>query len=123
MQGKPRCCKRHLRGNFVKQEEESRIPQASNTTTLTAMKLHLLLDDLRSFARKGSLNFNVPGALSDTDCIRLTGITASNFENLFQCVKGSIRNTTARSSRTCLAILLMKLRTGLSHSSRCHGDT
>jgi len=109
-------CKRHLKGKVIKEDEESRVPTVSNTTTLTSSEVGALLNDLRCFARKRSINFDIPGAMSDSDYVRLTGITASNFGNLFEYVKGFIRNTANRSSRTCLAIMLMKLRTGLSHS-------
>ena len=75
-----------------------------------------MLNELRYFAQKRSLNFDIPGAMSDSDYLRLTGISASNFEDLFEHVKMVLRSTVNRSSRTCLGIMLMKLRTGLSHS-------
>jgi len=66
--------------------------------------------------QKGFLDFENPGALSDIDYHRLTGISGANFNNLFSCVKSEIRSTLGRSAHTCIAILLMKLRTELSHS-------
>ncbi|XP_033213876.1 uncharacterized protein LOC117170935 [Belonocnema kinseyi] len=116
IQGQCRCCKRHLKGKFFKQNEESRVPKVSDTTTMTSTEVCGLLNDPRHFSSRRSLNFDAPGALSDTDYIRLTSITSFNFENLHDYISGSVKNTANRSSRTCLAILLMKLRTGLSHS-------
>jgi len=93
IQGKQKLCKKHFKGKVIKEDEESRVPTVSNTTTLTSLEISALLDDFRCFAKKRSLNFDIPGAMSDSDYVRLTGITASNFDDLFDYVKGSIRNT------------------------------
>lgn len=62
------------------------------------------------------LDFENPGALSDIDYRRLIRISGANFDKLFSYVKNEICSTLARSARTCIAILLMKLRTRLFHS-------
>ena len=117
IKGPSRCCKRHLKGSFLKKEEELRLTELSKTTTLTCKEVTDLLNELRTFAKKGSLNFNIPGSLSNINYSRLTGVSGSNFDNLYNYVKNSVRCTSVRSERTCLAIFLMKLRTGLSHST------
>lgn len=116
IQGKMRCCKRHLNGKYFKDSDSKRIRIASEKTTINGEEVTKLLNDLRVYAQKGLLDFDTPGGLSDTDNLRLTGISASDFNDLFEFVKSYIRNTSARSARNCLAILLMKLRTGLSHA-------
>jgi len=114
--GKARCCKRHLKGSFFNVTDSNRIEAVSDTSTLSASQITDLLNDLRACVQRGFLDFENPGALSDIDYHRLTGISGANFDNLFSYVKSKIRSTLARSARTCIAILLMKLRTGLSHS-------
>lgn len=116
IQGPVRCCKRHLRGKYFKNIDENRIQSASDSTILSSSEVTELLNHLRSYARRDLLDFNTPGTLSDIDYHRLTGISEADFNDLFNYVKPYIRNTSARSARCCLGILLMKLRTGLSHS-------
>lgn len=116
MNGKPRCCKRHLKGSLFRAEELHRITQVEETTTFTTSELTKLLNDLRTYCDRGALDFDTPGALSDEDNFRLTGVVATDFNKLFAKVKNSIHSTKVRSARTSLAICLMKLRTGLSHT-------
>jgi len=44
------------------------------------------------------------------------GVSRNDFEIMANCIKKTVRSTSTRSYRTCLAVLLVKLRTGLSHS-------
>jgi len=76
IQGKQKLCKKHFKGKVIKENEESRVPTVSNTTTLTSLEISALLDDFRCFAKKRSLNFDIPGAMSDSNYVRLTGMTA-----------------------------------------------
>lgn len=116
MQGPVKCCKRHLRGKYFKTIDGKRLKAVSDSTSLSSSELTDLLNHLRSYARRDLLDFSNPGALSDLDYHRLTGISATDFDNLFEYIKGYVRSTSARSARSCLGIFLMKLRTGLSHS-------
>ena len=55
--------------------------------------------------------------LDDDDYCNLTGLTKQNFDDLCSHVKpGSIRETKLRSVRTCIGMLLMKLKTGMSNN-------
>ena len=65
--------------------------------------------------RKHSLDFENPQSLSDEDYYNLTGITKSQFDELARYM-AQLRNSSNRSPRTCLALLLTKLRTGNSLS-------
>lgn len=53
--------------------------------------------------------------MTDEDYLRLTGITKAQFSEVHDSLS-SLRSTSVRSSRTALALLLVKLRTGLSLS-------
>ena len=51
--------------------------------------------------------------MTDEDYMQLTGITETQFDQALECIP-SLRSTSIRSSRTAPALLLVKLRTGLS---------
>ena len=53
-------------------------------------------------------------SLSDTDYLSLTGLTRDQFDDVMTYVK-NIRPTKTRSIRTCVAILLTKLRSGMDN--------
>ena len=74
-----------------------------------------LLNELREIANKKSngLNFDNDDAMTDEDYTRLTGITKDQFKIVHESLS-SLRSTSPRSARTALAMLLVKLRTGLS---------
>lgn len=116
IQGDARCCKRHLSGKVFKDSEVNRIEISMNSSTMNSTEISDLLNSLRVLAKKKSLDFYTPGAFNDLDYRRLIGISEADFSNLFEYIKSKIRNTSARSAKTCLAILLMKLRTGMSKS-------
>ena len=74
-----------------------------------------ILNELREIANKNShaLDFDNDNAMSDVDYIRLAGITKLQFQIVRDSLS-SLRSTSSRSTRTALALLLVKLRTGLS---------
>lgn len=65
--------------------------------------------------RTSHLNFDIPSALSNDDYKNLTGLTREQFSELTAFLP-SLKNTLTRSPRTCLAVFLTKLRTGLPNS-------
>ena len=58
------------------------------------------------------LYFDDPMSLSDTDYLSLTGFTRDQLNDVMTIVK-NIRPTKTKSIRTCVAILLTKLRSGM----------
>ena len=64
-------------------------------------------------ASSNKLDFDSPDFLLNSDYLRLIGIDKSQSEIMHRYL-GSVRSTTSRSSRTALALLLVKIRTGLS---------
>ena len=72
---------------------------------------------MKEFLKDSShLNFDMPHLMSDEDYISLTGLSKESSADLCSlCRSTRLKNTTVRTSRTCLAILLMKLRLELSN--------
>ncbi|CAG2251516.1 unnamed protein product [Mytilus edulis] len=111
-----RCCPNHLLGNYFTQESISKIPEVNNTTLFNRSDITELLDRVRgTLTLNGKLNFDCAHSLSEEDYQRLTGLTRNQFEAVANTVT-DLRKSEIRSVKTCLAILLVKLRTGLSNS-------
>ncbi|XP_060073207.1 uncharacterized protein LOC132553020 [Ylistrum balloti] len=62
----------------------------------------------------GHLNFDVPSFLTNEDYVTLTGFTKQQFDEIVTHLT-SLNNSAVRSIRTCLAVFLFKLRSGLSN--------
>ena len=60
------------------------------------------------------LDSDDPMSLSDTDYLNLTRPTREQFDDVMTCVN-NIRPTKTRSIRTCVAILLTNLRSGMDN--------
>ncbi|KAK3097763.1 hypothetical protein FSP39_012967 [Pinctada imbricata] len=63
---------------------------------------------------KKRLDFDNDDSLTDEDYQNLTGLSRANFDDLMTYVE-RIKSTKARSPRTCIALLLTKLRTAMSN--------
>lgn len=74
------------------------------------------MSDIRTIAKKKGLDFDTPDCLKENDYETLMGITEENFERVLSLVKPLMQSSKIRSAKTCLGILLVKLRTGLSHN-------
>lgn len=113
---KNRCCVKHLCGDYFTKDALFALKAVSNSTFLNRTDIYCLLERVRQLCKSsGKLNFDVPVGFTDEDYVRLTGVTQSQFDNLLSCLS-SLRCTAVRSDRTCVAVLLVKLRTGLSNS-------
>jgi hypothetical protein len=111
-----RCCRRHLENGFLSKTATNDIEVKSNYSILDDKTLCGLLENLRSVASRKGLDFDYPPALTDDDYYNLTGLKKDQFDSVLASISGHIRSTSGRSPRTCLALLLTKLRTGLSLS-------
>ncbi|CAC5394130.1 unnamed protein product [Mytilus coruscus] len=113
-----RCCPGHLDGKTLKTGTKINVSRLRKTTSdLNASDIIWLLDRLRgmvSHAKKKRLDFDDPNSLTDEDIVSLTGITKEQFEFLVSSVS-KLKKSANRSPRTAIAILLVKLKTGLSH--------
>lgn len=112
-----RVCLKHFDGDFLSEECYSSITSFSDSFNATSQDIKELLNEVRVIALQGSntLNFDDSSAMVDTDYMRLTGVTKSQFDSIMSHLS-TLRSTSTRSSRTALALLLVKLRTGLSLS-------
>lgn len=62
------------------------------------------------------LNFDDPHGMQNEDYYNLTGVTKDQFDELMTyLVETNLRSSKKRSTRTCVALLLTKLRCGLSN--------
>ena len=87
---------------------------ASKSCFAASEELQNLLTEMRKLSESSNkLDFDTPNNLSDSDYIRLTGIDKQQFM-LMHSSMTSVRSTHVGGSRTALALLLVKLRTGLS---------
>ena len=110
-----RSCRRHLRKSTVDPKVLDKLDPVSDFSSFNRTDLTTMLTDMRSRCQTNSsgVDFEDPSALSDDDYYNLTGITKDQFSSLAASLT-SLRNTCNRSVRTCLALLLVKLRTGNS---------
>ncbi|CAC5381037.1 unnamed protein product [Mytilus coruscus] len=109
-------CSDHRVGKYFKQEALKALKHTSSSTFFNRTDVNDLLDRTRSMLKDvGKLNFDVQISMSDDDFVNLTGLTKQQLDVVATHVT-DLRNSAVRSIRTCLAILLVKLRTGLSNT-------
>lgn len=115
-----RSCSEHLtKENSLKEDAIRILKNLDNgqTTYFNKTELQALISNIRTVALKNEKNridFDNDRGLDEEDYINLTGITKNDFEDLVSHAK-SIRASKNRSIKTCIALLLVKLRTGLSN--------
>ena len=110
-----RVCGSHVNADALKDECYCKITPVSDSANVQSSEIAQLLRELREIANKkaNGLNFDNDDAMTDEDYTRLTGITKDQFNTVHESLS-SLRSTSSRSTRTALAMLLVKLRTGLS---------
>ncbi|XP_062610716.1 uncharacterized protein LOC134272508 [Saccostrea cucullata] len=111
-----RSCKSHFQNDILTQTAMSQIEGTNDETYLNRTDIADLLQRMRqSMLLKARLDFENPLSLSDEDYYYFTGLSKNQFFEVLSSLT-SLRNTSVRSKRTCLAILLVILRTGLSNN-------
>ena len=109
-----RACVKHFDGDNLHSECYGKIQIESHNFDASDKDITDLLSSMRKMTESSNkLDFHSEDSLSDSDYLRLTGIDKSQFETMHSCLT-SVYSTEVRSSRTALALLLVKLRTGLS---------
>lgn len=112
-----RCCSSHIVNGDFPSDSLSSLAYSSKDTELDSSEISEILLTLRAAASKKScLDFDSSDGLTDQDYYRLTGLYKNQFSDLLRSVNPSLYSTLNRSARTALAILLVKLRTGMSLS-------
>lgn len=115
-----RCCQMHMTSDFSLREDAIKFLATASTecqTFFNKSDIYSLISSIRSVAlrnEKCRLDFDTSKGLADSDYMTLTGISKENFDDVISHCQ-SIRSTKNRSLRTCIALLLVKLRTGLSN--------
>ena len=113
-----RCCPKHTVNRQLSMEAIDQIaPSSIQYKMLSSIDLQLLISRWQmQFERKKRFDFDNPQFLSNDDYNILTGLSMSQFDDLISQISTSdIRNSSYRSIRTAIAILLCKLRLGLSN--------
>ncbi|XP_052274420.1 uncharacterized protein LOC127874239 isoform X3 [Dreissena polymorpha] len=117
---KSRCCNTHMSGGKFTPETLSADIQGKirSTTYMEPEQISSLINSLRQSAtqrQKSCIDFDDPSTMTDADYWNLTGLTKDQFSTLIGDVD-DIRTTKTRSIRTCIALLLVKLRTSLGNA-------
>ncbi|XP_069109614.1 uncharacterized protein [Argopecten irradians] len=118
-----RCCCNHIDNDKYFKEEALRLIKEDSIeepkTFFNKSDILSLITHIRAIAirnEKYRIDFDNRNTLNDIDYVTLTGITKDDFEDLCSHLSSSsLRCTKNRSSRTCIALLLVKLRTGMSN--------
>lgn len=114
-----RCCPKHIADNEFTVDALQKMQQTNPDTNINRTATVELLQQTRDFALRNEntrLNFDNPNSMDNEDYYNLTGLTKDQFEELLSYLKDvDIRASKTRSARTCIAILLTKLRCGMSN--------
>ena len=108
-----RCCVNHLTNNIFSDKALELLKSKYSKTLFNRTDIVTLLENVRkTFSLSSNDNFENLQLLSDSVCYSLTGLSKEHFEDVVSHLS-SLRNSSVRTIRTCVAILLTKLRTGL----------
>ncbi|XP_061168891.1 uncharacterized protein LOC133178157 [Saccostrea echinata] len=114
-----RCCPSHFTNGRLTYESLEIIPGTKDHSFVNRTTIMELLQQLRDEANaKGRqrLDFDDPEALNDDDYQTLTGLSKVDFDDILTYARSTdIRPSKSRSIRTCIAILLTKLKTSLDN--------
>ena len=93
-------------------------PSSIQYKKVTSSDIQLLINKWQIiFEKQKRLDFDNPQSLSDDEYKTLTSLSKVQFDDLIsRIITSDIRNTSNRSIRTAVAIMLCKLRLGLSNS-------
>ncbi|CAF3322404.1 unnamed protein product [Rotaria sp. Silwood2] len=133
IQENSRCCTSHLIDSRLSQKSIEIIKEKKlNESTITRDEMIKLFQDIKDEIRnkekklnnekdRSPLNFDDhEEPMSDQNYHVLTGLTRDQFSDLCSYVPpSSLRHTDVRTPRMAIAVLLVKLRLGLSHQALC----
>lgn len=117
VQSGSRCCPSHIENRILSKDALEKVKASKSSCHLNRTSILELLQQTREegLKKEGTrLDFDDPTCLSDSDYLNLTRLTREQFDDVLTHVN-SIRPTKTRSIRTCLAILLTKLRCGMDN--------
>ena len=115
-----RCCALHFKTNSNKLNEIAlkNLISVSDSIQLSDLETTALLESLRHQAAKNSIfkKFEIPTNIDNNLCLRTTGLTSSQFNEVYNHLK-SMRDSQSRTKSQALAIYLFWLKTGLSQTT------
>ena len=114
-----RCCPGHIENNQLTTDAIDRIaPLSIQSKKFDSNDVLLLISQCQMlFEQQRRFDFDNYRSLSDEEYKILTGLSKVQFDDLSSQISiSSIRHSTNQSVRTALAILLCKLRLGLSNN-------
>lgn len=108
-----RSCKSHIYMSYFNKASLCLLQSSKQTDVFSRSDITNLTTNIRKMMKASSyLNFDIPSLIDDEDYTNLLGINRDQFSVLADELR-LIRNSLSRSVRTCLAVFLMKLKTGL----------
>jgi hypothetical protein len=115
-----RCCPRHIFNGELNSEALDQLRQTYHFSNVNRTTVVGVLKQTRDVAIQHMytrLNFDDQNAFNSEDYYNLTGLTKEQFDELMTCMSytDSMRASKTRTTRTCIALLLTKLRCGLSN--------
>lgn len=111
-----RCCPCHVMNGTI--EDVTKTQSLFDQTTVNKTTIMELIQQLREEANvKGEkrLDFDSPQGLSDDEYKTLTGLAREEFDDLMTYI-ADINNSRSRSIRTCVAVFLTKMKSGIDNS-------
>lgn len=114
-----RCCPSHFTNNLLdltSLEMDTCTKEHSFVNRATIIELLEQLRKEANMKRKTRLDFDDPESMTDDDYVTLTGLRKSDFDDILTYVSfADVRPSRSRTIKTCIAVLLTKLRTSLDN--------
>lgn len=112
-----RCCPCHISEGKFNDLSIGKMKDIRGVSEFNRTELHNLIQHIRDMALKNKekrVDFDTPDSMTDTDYINIIGLNKADLEDICSHIK-DLRNTKVRSMRTCIALLLSKLKSGMSN--------
>ncbi|KAK3101751.1 hypothetical protein FSP39_006112 [Pinctada imbricata] len=111
-----RCCPNHIQNEVFNEEAISKMIPVKLQSTINKsgiMDMLSLMRDQLMTQRKTRLDFD-SDSMTDLDYATLTGLSKYQFDELMTDIH-DVRTSKSRTSRTCIAIFMTKMRSSLSN--------
>ncbi|XP_033762719.1 uncharacterized protein LOC117344142 [Pecten maximus] len=112
-----RCCREHMQRSYFTTDALTKLSATKKSEFFSRTDITALMNGIRDNVKaKGHIDFDNPAALSTEEYTNITGLSKDQFHDLAGQLTSSVRNNSNRSSRTCLAIFMAKMKTGLPNA-------
>lgn len=115
-----RCCSLHLKNGQLTNEALELLQPSHDCAVMDEKEARTWTHILTGLAYKNAplVDFRADSELTDDDYLTLTGFLRENFDTIMSYC-GSLNNSSARSKRNAVAMLLLQLRLNLSQKTLC----